>query len=72
MEGFHEESALQILREEIRHGTVGGGLEASFYKCPHCDRENPKRTVLGQTTRVGKAVLKAPLYLLLLLGNSGE
>lgn len=49
-----------------------GDWKYHFYKCSHCDRENPKRTFLGQTTRVGKAVVKAPLYLLLLLGNSGE
>ena len=48
--------------------------QQKFYKCPRpdCGRENPKRTFLGKTTRVGKAVVKAPLYLLLLLGNSGE
>lgn len=35
-----------------------GDWQFKFYQCPNCQRENPKRTVLGKTARVGKFVGK--------------
>ena len=40
-----------------------GDWQFKFYRCPNCQRETPKRTVLGKTTRVGKFAVYPILFL---------
>ncbi len=40
-----------------------GDWKHNFYKCSHCDRENPKRTFLGGTARAGKILIYPILWI---------
>ena len=47
-----------------------GDWKFKFYRCPNCDREISKRTILGKAVRVGKFAL-API-IFFLDGDSSE
>ena len=44
-------------KRKIDMEKLEGDWQYKFYKCPHCERETPKRTFLGKTVRVGTYAL---------------